>query len=186
MELTLTLILSDGAANLQAKCNSFHELDSVKDYLTKHGLLGNVSAPAVAAQAEAQTGQQSGEAQAATTEKAGRGRSKKADAANAAAASTGETNALAASAGGAVAGTAPNAPTIQDVTAAITDVSNKFGLREAQFLNQRFGVKKAGELKQEQFAEYVAFARECLAANRKPSEAALPEGAANEDVSSLV
>lgn len=184
MELTLTLILSGGAANLQAKCNSFHELDSVKEYLTKHGLLGGT--PSTATQAEAPAGQQSGEAQAATTEKAGRGRSKKADAANAAAASTGETNASAASAGGAVAGTASNAPTIQDVTAAITEVANKFGLQEAQFLNQRFGVKKAGELKQDQFAEYVAFARECLAANRKPSEAALPEGAANEDVSSLV
>lgn len=196
MELNLTLALFNGQAQVHARCNSFDELKLVKSFLVEQGLLSvpaiaaantaiGAQTAAAAAAAQQTTGDVGNQQQAAPAEAPKRGR-KPSAASAAAVTSTDTTNASTVDAGGAAAGTAQAAPTIQDVTAAITDVANKWDVSEAMALNKRFGVKKAGELKPEQFAEYIAFARDCLANNRKPTEAQLPEGAAADDVSSLV
>ncbi|HJQ13050.1 MAG TPA: hypothetical protein VJ840_18605 [Gemmatimonadaceae bacterium] len=76
------------------------------------------------------------------------------------------------------------APTIEDVVAVMTKVADEFGVPEALILNKRFGCKKAGELKDTQYAEYIAFATKCLNEKRAPS--ASHETAETEDVSGLV
>ncbi|MDI3304637.1 MAG: hypothetical protein QJR04_25145 [Burkholderia multivorans] len=197
MELNLTLALFNGQAQVHARCNSFDELKLVKSFLVEQGLLTNPAAAAntaigaqtaaapVAQQTAGDVGNQQQAAQepAGNEQKATRTRAKK-DAAATATDQGGSTQSQ--TSAPASAGSNGAAPTIQDVTAAITDVANKWDVSEAMALNKRFGVKKAGELKPEQFAEYIAFARDCLANNRKPTEAQLPEGAAADDVSSLV
>lgn len=78
-------------------------------------------------------------------------------------------------------------PTIEEVTAALTAVADKFGIQEALAMNQRFGVKKAGELNSDQYADYIAFANGCVADDRKPSQAQEENASENEDdVASLV
>lgn len=81
-------------------------------------------------------------------------------------------------------------PVIEDVVAEMTKVADEFGVPEALILNKRFGVKKAGELKEEQYADYIKFAKHCLADKVAPSGAhpAFDGGSTepDEDVTSLV
>lgn len=186
MELNLTLALFNGQAQVHARCNSFDELKQVKSFLVEQGLLRDPAIPQTAAAAVAQqvaANQTAAQEPSGNEQKATRTRANK-DAAATATDQGGSTQSQ--TSAPASAGSNGAAPTIQDVTAATTDVANKWDVSEAMALNKRFGVKKAGELKPEQFAEYIAFARDCLANNRKPTEAQLPEGAAADDVSSLV
>lgn len=60
-------------------------------------------------------------------------------------------------------------PTIEDVVAEMTKVADEFGVPEALILNKRFGVKKAGELKEAQYADYIKFAKHCIADKIAPS-----------------
>jgi hypothetical protein len=73
--------------------------------------------------------------------------------------------------------TAAPAATITEVTKAVTDYAAKFGPAEARALFSRFGVSRGGDLKQEQFADFIATATDYLARGVKASEAEMPEGA---------
>ena len=81
-------------------------------------------------------------------------------------------------------------PTIEEVVAEMTKVADEFGVPEALILNKRFGVKKAGELKEAQYADYIKFAKHCIADKVAPSGAhpAFDGGSTEpeEDVTSLV
>jgi hypothetical protein len=61
--------------------------------------------------------------------------------------------------------------TIQDVTKAVTDYAAKLGPTEARALFARFGVTRGGDLKPEQFADFVSTALDYTARGIKASEA---------------
>lgn len=65
---------------------------------------------------------------------------------------------------------------INDVTKAVTDYAAAQGPTEARALFSRFGVTRGGDLKPEQFAEFVAVARDYTARGIKATDAQLPEG----------
>lgn len=78
-------------------------------------------------------------------------------------------------------------PTIEDVVAEMTKVADEFGVPEALILNKRFGVKKAGELKEAQYADYIKFAKHCIADKVAPSGSHPDfDAGGDEDVSNLV
>jgi sRNA-binding protein len=71
----------------------------------------------------------------------------------------------------------PAGPNVSDVTKAVTDYAAKFGPTEARALFARFGVNRGGDLKPEQFVEFIDTARDYIARDIKASDAVMPEGA---------
>lgn len=67
--------------------------------------------------------------------------------------------------------------TIQDVTKAVTDYAAAQGPTEARALFARFGVSRGGDLKPEQFADFVKTATDYTARGIKATDAQMPEGA---------
>lgn len=68
-------------------------------------------------------------------------------------------------------------PSVSDVTKAVTDYAAKFGPTEARALFARFGVNRGGDLKPEQFVDFIDTARDYIARDIKASDAVMPEGA---------
>jgi hypothetical protein len=155
MELIINVAFPNG--QISAKCESFEEAAQVKAWLIEQGLIAGEAPRAPAAevvdvQAEIVEPTPEPEAKPATKSKstAKREAAQKAEPAPAA--------------------------TITDVTKAVTDYAAKFGPAEARALFSRFGVSRGGDLKPEQFADFIATATDYLARGVKASEAELPEG----------
>lgn len=176
--MKLNIIINQPGYQLAGEASSLTEFTELRDYLEREGLLdgGARIMPTekvadIKATAEVKAEKPADPKPAAETAKA-----KPGPKSGAKAAATAKTAA---------------GPTIEEVTAALTAVADAFGVPEAFTMNQRFGVKKAGELKPEQYADYIKFAKHCVDDEAAPS-GAHPEfdgdgGApADEDVSGLV
>jgi hypothetical protein len=202
MEIIINVGFSNG--NVSIKADSYEEAGRAKGWLVEQGLLSipNMPAPqaapvepvepfnagakvhpiggivepdnggeheaALVAEAEAQ--QEAEEAAAKAAEAAAAAAAEKAAAAAAKKAAAAAKKAAAADAG-------KPANSIADVTKAVTDYAAKFGPNEARALFSRFGVSRGGDLKPEQFDEFVSVARDYIERGIKASDAQMPEGA---------
>lgn len=181
--MKLTLQVQTGWGMILVEASSIIEFEAAREYLTQHGVVGNGKAenPVDPKTTKAETPATTPKTETAkaetpsATEKATKG--KKAETPKAEA----EKPATAAATAKTGAGV-----TWDDVVESMTKVADTFSVAEALVMNKRFGVKKAGELKEEQWADYVEFANDCLANKRAPSAAQPKEEAAEEDVSDLV
>lgn len=162
MKLNLSIRINE-RAELHIETSSIEELDLVRAYCVKQGIVG-VPGEAGAAPAEPAKAEKPAAA-AAKTDKPATAAGKPAKAAAPAKTDAG--------------------PTIEEVTAQLTAVADKFGVPEALAMNKRFGVKKAGELKPEQYADYIKFAKHCIDDDVAPT-ASHEEAAEETDVTSLV
>lgn len=185
MKLTISFTTDTGVQFI-GEASSLVEFDAIRDYLSQQGVgIGAAPAsksPSTAAPAEAaQTQEPAKDVKPA----GGKGKGKGDATQETSPASDSKPTAKAA-------GTAKTAaaPTIEDVVAEMTKIADEFGVPEALILNKRFGVKKAGELKDTQYADYIKFAKHCLADKVAPSgsHAEFDGGSteADDDVSGLV
>ena len=176
MKLNLNININANS-QLFIEATSLEELDAVRSYLQGQGIATGL--PEGAAQGEkAVTEKPKAETKPAASEKP------KADAKTKEAPA--KKDAKAAATAKTVAG-----PTIEEVTAALTAVADKFGVPEALAMNKRFGVKKAGELKAEQYADYIKFANHCVEDEVEPTGShedfeGGQDAAEEDDVNSLV
>jgi membrane protein involved in colicin uptake len=179
MELHISVGFPNG--QITAKVDTFAEADVVRDWLAKQGLINGVpkqaetqverepfepgadiypttseaTEPAQAeVDAEAEAARVAAELEAAAAEQA---KAEKAEKAAKAAARK-------------AAKEAKPANDIQAVTKAVTDYAAKFGPTEARALFARFGVSRGGDLKPEQFDEFVSVAIDYLARGIKATE----------------
>jgi hypothetical protein len=185
--MKLNLVISGNNYQIAAEASSLTEFKELRDFLRAEGLIGgeaggaapttkanvtDVKATEVKAEKPAATAK--AESKPAADKPAATGKGK--PAASAKAAATAKTDA---------------GPTIEEVTAALTAVADKFGVQEALTMNKRFGVKKAGELDSKQYADYIRFAEHCVADDAAPSDShpdfdgGSDEGG-DDDVSNLV
>ena len=180
MKLTINFTTDTGVQFI-GEASSLVEFDAIRDYLSQQGVgIGAAPAskgPVAATPTEAKPQEPAKDAKpgkkATAPEKKAEPEAKQEPAAKAA--DTAKTAA---------------APTIEDVVAEMTKIADEFGVPEALILNKRFGVKKAGELKEAQYADYIKFAKHCIADKVAPSGAhpAFDGGSTEpeEDVTSLV
>lgn len=186
--MKLNLIINTPNYQLACEASSLTEFSELRNYLAAEGLIGGGGGQTKAPPAEE------------VKKDAAKGNDQKADATTAAASTTaekataakgGKGNAKADAKAAATAKTAAG-PTIEEVTAKLTAVADKFGVPEALLMNKRFGVKKAGELAPEQYATYIAFADHCVKDDVAPSgshpefDEAGEQAEEEEDVSNLV
>lgn len=181
--MKLNILIQGAGYQLSGEASSLTEFVELRNFLRSEGLISTtVPQQGSAASQETKVEKDAGKAEEvkkpAETEK----KAEPSPAASSKAGGKGKSDAKAAAA---TAKTAAG-PTIEEVTAALTAVADKFGIQEALAMNQRFGVKKAGELSSEQYADYIAFANGCVAEGRKPSEAQEEGNNAEDDVASLV
>jgi hypothetical protein len=174
MKLNLNININPNSA-LFIEASSLAELDAVREYLQGQGIQTGLPDGKGAEKVAKPEGASPA---AAKTEKPAAGAKKEAPA---------KKDAKAAASAKTVAG-----PTIEEVTAALTAVADKFGVPEALAMNKRFGVKKAGELKAEQYADYIKFANHCVEDEVEPTgshedfNGTGEEAAEEDDVNSLV
>ncbi|MFL9934266.1 hypothetical protein P0D88_34965 [Paraburkholderia sp. RL18-103-BIB-C] len=161
MELIISVGFPNG--NVSLKCDDFDEAEAARGWLGKQGFLPALDVPTpppteqpITAEAEKETPK----APAKSKSTAKREAVQKAEPA--------------------AVDTAP-AATIQDVTKAVTDYAAAQGPTEARALFARFGVSRGGDLKPEQFAEFVATAVDYTARGIKATDAELPEGSETVD-----
>lgn len=182
------------------EASSLVEFDAIRDYLTNQGFaIGGAPAPQPTATAAETKAADAGNVKEGTKSAAGgKGKGKQAenvppveshlDAAidNHQGAKTSTESKPAAKAADSAKTAA--GPTLEDVVAEMTKVADEFGVPEALILNKRFGVKKAGELKEAQYADYIKFAKHCIADKIAPSGSHpdFEAGSSEEDVTSLV
>lgn len=193
MELVISLRIGD--AQVSAKCDTFEEAGAFKQWLMDQGMIPPQKEPAGQARhaqgvdgakvypinpdvdlgtveaAETATADQSEVIAAALREKA----EQEALAAHvameaAAQAEAAKVEKAAKAAAKKAAKEAKPANTIEDVTKAVTDYAAKFGPTEARALFARFGVNRGGDLKPEQFDEFVSVSRDYLARGIKATE----------------
>lgn len=181
--MKLNILIQGAGYQLSGEASSLTEFVELRDFLRREGLIGAVTQPGSGAPQDTKTEKDAGKAE---EVKKSTETEKKAEPSPAASSKAGGKGKSDAKAAAATAKTAAG-PTIEEVTAALTAVADKFGIQEALAMNQRFGVKKAGELNSEQYADYIAFANGCVADDRKPSQAQEDNASENEDdVSALV
>lgn len=174
--MKFNLLIQGNGYQLSTEASSIGEFTEIRDFLRKEGLIG-----APGTQTATGSGTQAPEKNAGKAEEV----KKEADKPKTEAKPKAEAKKEPAKA----ADTAKTAagPTIEEVTAVLSAVADKFGVPEALALNKRFGVKKAGELDAAQYADYIKFAHHCLDDEAKPTDAHPDfDGAKDDDVSSLV
>lgn len=170
MKFIITLPLQTGG-HIQVEAYSPEDFNAARNYLVEQGLVfapSNAAAPPAAA-ANTVAGSQQPDGGAEQPAARGRGRPRKEESA-----------AQQAAAGSAPAASSAKTVTVEDATTALQAYVQKFGVQEAMALNQRFGVQKLGQLKPEQYADYVKLAEDCMSTG-KPASAAQ-----SDDMSSLV
>jgi hypothetical protein len=169
MELIINVAFPNG--QISAKLESFEEAAAVKAWLIEQGLIAG-EAPRAPAAEQVVDVQTSEPAETATADHSATIAQAKAEikAAEPEAKPTRKPRATKPE---------PEAPaaTITEVTKAVTDYAAKFGPAEARALFSRFGVSRGGDLKPEQFADFIATATDYLVRGVKASEAEMPEGA---------
>jgi hypothetical protein len=169
----MELVISIGFPNGQfsAKCDTFAEADSVKAWLAGQGLIpaGQAQAPAPMVEPE-KVAELVPMNEAPTPDELAHVAMEQAAQAEAAEAAAAKEAKKAAAAAKKAAATAKPAGSITDVTRAVTDYAAKFGPQEARALFARFGVNRGGDLKPEQFDDFIATALDYLARGVKASE----------------
>lgn len=182
MKLTIQFATNQGVAFV-GEASSIVEFEAIRDYLTKQGFGIGTPAEQQPEQPKADAGAVKESTKPAATSKP-KAADKKADAEakKEPAAETPKADAKAADSAKTAA-----APTLEDVVAELTKVADEFGMPEALILNKRFGVKKAGELKEAQYADYIKFAKHCLDDKIAPSGSHPDfDAGSEEDVTALV
>lgn len=171
----MQLVIQVGFPNGQvtATLGDFDEATALHDWLSLQGLIPASARPAantVDVDARAGTAQQANLdlQQAQAQEQA---------AAEAAAKTLAKKAAAAKKAADAKPAVEKEGPSVSDVTKAVTDYAAKFGPTEARALFARFGVNRGGDLKPEQFVDFIDTARDYIARDIKASDAVMPEGA---------
>ena len=176
MELVIQVGFPNG--NFSAKVDDFSEAEAVHDWLVKQGLIQGQRAQTVEAEVVDVTAEADAAAQAEQEAAAQAEADAAAKAAAEAAAKTIAKREAAKKAAAAKATEKADKPTVSvaDVTKAVTDYAAKFGPTEARALFSRFGVSRGGDLKPEQFEDFIATARDYIARDIKASDAVLPDG----------
>lgn len=155
LNLNLEVTLATGDT-LHIQADNIGELHNVLSYLQSIGALrGHSPIPQAAEQAEPAPEKMSEKAEASAPEKAKRQpKSTKASAGSAAPDAGGESTEKTETAT-ATADKSKAKAKIEDVTAALTTLANKTSLQKARAVLEKFGVKRAGDLKADQFAAFI-------------------------------
>jgi hypothetical protein len=158
MKLTMHINMSQ-RAQLVAELSSFDEMNALRDYLNNQGIANDMPGPT-----EKPSPEPTSEEVKAAAEKPKTAATKETK--KAAKEEPAKKPAPAADTVKTVAGL-----TLDDVTAVLSEVVEKFGVPEALAGLKRFGVQKAGQLDKAQYADFIEFANHCVTDNVKPTEA---------------
>lgn len=165
MELIISVGFNNG--QVSAKCSTFEEANAAREWLSTQGILPALAGAVPPAQpTDDSAARAAAEQTIAEAEKEVKPATKSKSVAKREAVQKAEP----------AAAESP-AVTIADVTKAVTDYAAAQGPTEARALFSRFGVSRGGDLKPEQFAEFVATAIDYTARGIKATDAQMPEGA---------